>query len=73
MQLSYTEQFAIGKKLAERESASRNLLLSSNWRYKTLYFKKLFSNLALDLADVSTYRKRHFSVLTSSKTAQFGT
>lgn len=35
--------------MAERKSASHNLLSSSTLRYKALYFKMLFSNLAFIL------------------------
>ena len=52
--------------MAERESASHNLLLSSTLRYKTLYFKMLFSNLAFVLQVFQLIEKgtfRYFQVL----------
>ncbi len=63
-----TSSFAIlgAKKLAERESASHNLLLSSTLRYKALYFKMLFSNLAFVLQVFQLIEKgtfRYFQVL----------
>lgn len=61
------------REMAERASVLQHLQLSSFSRRKALYIKKLFSDLAFNLADVSTCRKRHFSVLASSKTVQFGT
>ena len=54
------------QKMAERESASHNLLLSSTLRYKALYFKKLFSNLAFVLQTFQLIEKgtfRYFQVL----------
>lgn len=54
------------KRMAERESASHNLLLSSTLRYKALYFKMLFSNLAFVLQVFQLIEKgtfRYFQVL----------
>ena len=60
--------------MAERESASHNLLLSSTLRYKALYFKMLFSNLAFVLQTFQLIEKgtfRYFQVLDSVHTIDF--